>query len=301
MKLSATALGLFLSFSLTTACIAAEAEEKEVEIGKRVIRISAGNDFLEEFDADGDGLVSKDEFEAEWDGAMEADFEDFDADEDGFISEDEFEDEIEIRVEKVLDRVSVKVGRVLGRLENSFDFDFDFDFDGAEFEIEIEEHIERAMRHAEHGMRRFERRMRGLESNPERMLEKYDENDNGELDPEELEKIRQAHKAAKERHEAMKKEHAAKMEEHRAEMKERHKAMTEKMKARRAEALAKLDTDGNGTVSRDEFNQRLDQHFEKLDTNGDGELSEEELEEAHWAFQGSLHPHVRVRTKKEVR
>ena len=297
MKLSATALGLFLSFSLTTACMAAEAGEKEVDIEQRVIRITADHDFLEAFDADGDGKVSKQEFEAEWDGGMDADFEDFDADEDGFISEEEFEDEIEARVARIMKRVSVSVGRALGRLENSFDFDFDFD--GAEFEADIEETIERAMRHAERGLRHAERRMRVMPFDEGRMLEEFDENENGELDPDELEKIRQAHKEAMERHKARMEKHQARMEEHRAEMKQRHKEYAEKMQERRAEALAELDEDGNGKISRQEFNKRFDERFEKLDKDGDGELSEDELEAAHWAFGRDRHPHIFIKTKEK--
>ena len=299
MNISATALGLFLSFSLTTACLAAEAGEKKVATEKRVIRINTNNDFLEAFDADGDGKVSKTEFEAEWDGGMDADFEDFDADQDGFISEEEFEDEIEARVEKILKRVSVRVGRALGRLENSFDFDFDFDFDGTEFEADIEEAIERAMRHAERGLRHAERgwrhaerRMRVMPFDEGSMLEKYDENENGELDPEELEKIRQAHKEAMERHKA-------RMEEHRAEMKERHKEYAEKMQERRQAALAEIDQDGNGKISRQEFNKRFDKRFEKLDKDGDGELSEDELEAARWAFDRGWHPRIFIKTKEK--
>lgn len=303
MNTSAAALGLVLSFSLATACMAAEAGEKEVDIEQRVIRINTDNDFLEAFDADADGKVSKQEFEAEWEGRMDADFEDFDADEDGFISEDEFEDEIEARVEKVMKRVSVRVGRALGRLENSFDFDFDFDFDGTEFETDIEEAIERAMRHAERGLRHAERgwhhaehRMRGRHRDPARMLDKFDENENGELDPEELDKIRQAHKEAMERHKARMEKRQAKMEEHRAEMKERHKEYAEKMQERRAEALAELDEDGNGKISREEFNKRFDERFEKLDKNDDGELSEDELEAARWAFGRGRHPRIFIKT-----
>lgn len=306
MNTSAAALGLVLSFSLATACMAAEAGAKEVTPLKRVIRINTGNDFIEAFDTDGDGKVSQAEFEAEWDGRMDADFADFDADEDGFISEEEFEDEIEARVEKIMKRVSVKVGRALGRMEKSFDFDFDFDFDGTEFELDIEEAIERAMRHAERGLRHAERgwrhaerRMRFSHHRHQRLLEEFDENGDGELDPEELEKIRQAHKEMIEARKQEMEEHKAEMEKHRAEMKERHKEYAEKMKERRAEVLAELDEDGNGKISREEFNKRYDERFEKLDTNGDGELSEDELEAARWAFGRGWHPRVVIKTKEK--
>ena len=312
MKAPATALGLIMSLSLTTACMAAEAGEKEMEVEQRVSRIDRDYYFLKEFDADGDGKVSRKEFEAEWDGRLDAEFEDFDANKDGFVTRDEFTDEIQELVGEIMKGVSVKLGRALGRLDHSFDFDFDFDFgdtvfefDGVEFGAELEEQIERAMRHAErgmrhaeHGLRRAERRMKYTHHRQERLLEEYDENENGELDPDELEKIRQAHKEMMEARKKEMEEHKALMKEHRAEMKKLHQAFGEKMKERRRAALAELDTDGNGKISRDEFNQRLDGRFEELDKNGDGELSEDEMEGAQWAFGRSWHPRVVVKLKE---
>ena len=49
-----------------------------------------------------------------------------------------------------------------------------------------------------------------------------------------------------------------------------------------AEMLKRADTDGDGTVSRDEFikarTARLEQTFERMDANGDGKLDEQEAE-----------------------
>lgn len=48
-------------------------------------------------------------------------------------------------------------------------------------------------------------------------------------------------------------------------------------RAQRPSALERLDTDGDGVVSRDEF-ERAHDPFTRLDENGDGVLSEDELE-----------------------
>ncbi len=40
--------------------------------------------------------------------------------------------------------------------------------------------------------------------------------------------------------------------------------------------FAKVDTDGNGTISKSEFLAKHEEKFDKMDTNGDGEISKEE-------------------------
>ncbi|MEE8371678.1 MAG: hypothetical protein V3R73_05970, partial [Sphingomonadales bacterium] len=178
MKRAATALGLIVSVSLSVAGMTAWAQEKKVDTekpvkiekkikivkkdGRRsVIRINGGKDFLEHFDADEDGKVSKSEFEDEWDGDFGGDFEDFDLDGDGFLTEEEFEEHISASVHAALKGVSKHLGRAFRGMGR--DFDFDFDFDGEEFEEMIERRVERALRHAERGMRHAERDIRRAE------------------------------------------------------------------------------------------------------------------------------------------
>jgi len=40
--------------------------------------------------------------------------------------------------------------------------------------------------------------------------------------------------------------------------------------------FAKVDTDGNGTISKAEFLAKHEKKFNKMDANGDGEISKEE-------------------------
>jgi len=51
-----------------------------------------------------------------------------------------------------------------------------------------------------------------------------------------------------------------------------------------AEMIKRLDKNGDGTLSREEFEARPKDPFDFLDKNGDGELSEEELENAPGHF-----------------
>lgn len=50
-----------------------------------------------------------------------------------------------------------------------------------------------------------------------------------------------------------------------------------------AKQFAKMDTDGNGTVSEVEFLERAKKRFAKIDANGDGQLAREELQAARKA------------------
>lgn len=47
--------------------------------------------------------------------------------------------------------------------------------------------------------------------------------------------------------------------------------------------FAKMDTDGNGTVSEAEFVNRTKARFAKIDADGNGEITKEELKAAHEA------------------
>lgn len=313
MRISATALGLLVSFSLSAAGMAAWAQEKKVDTEKpvkiekkiiikkkyghrNVIRIDGGKDFLEHFDADEDGKVSKSEFEDEWDGDFGGDFEDFDLDGDGFLSEEEFEEHISEAVHAALKGVSKHLGRAFRGRGRDFDFDFDFDFDSEEFEEMIERRVERALRHAERGMRHVERDIHRAERGKWRhhdrdgLLERYDLDGNGELDEEELKKVKEAHKEALAKRKAV-------MEKHKEAMEERKKQFSERMKERRKEALDRLDEDGDGKISPEEFNKRHMERFKELDKNGDGVLSAEELEAGDWAFH--MPPHHRVKRKSK--
>ena len=64
-----------------------------------------------------------------------------------------------------------------------------------------------------------------------------------------------------------------------AELVAHHEAKQAERKAKRQAAMfAKLDADGNGTISADEFNSRPMRGFDKMDTDGDGVITEEERE-----------------------
>ncbi|MEH6807572.1 MAG: EF-hand domain-containing protein [Hyphomonas oceanitis] len=66
-----------------------------------------------------------------------------------------------------------------------------------------------------------------------------------------------------------------------AEMNAHHEAMEAKRKAERQQAMfAKLDTDGNGKISKAEFETRPMRGMERMDTDGDGTVTEEEREAA---------------------
>ena len=49
---------------------------------------------------------------------------------------------------------------------------------------------------------------------------------------------------------------------------------------RRAAHFAERDSDGSGTISRDEAGERMLEHFDRIDSDGDGELTKEELRAA---------------------
>ena len=71
--------------------------------------------------------------------------------------------------------------------------------------------------------------------------------------------------------------------------KDEMKAAREKM---RAVHISKIDTDGDGRISRAEAaaHPKLAQNFDRIDTNGDGFLSKDELRAAHQAHH-ARHAH----------
>jgi hypothetical protein len=50
---------------------------------------------------------------------------------------------------------------------------------------------------------------------------------------------------------------------------------------RGAKMFEKLDADGNGSVTKDEFMKAQEEHFAKMDANGDGSFTKEEAEAMH--------------------
>ena len=84
----------------------------------------------------------------------------------------------------------------------------------------------------------------------------------------------------------------AKMEQRRAECKADPEKCRKERQARADEHFKKTDSDGNGTLSRDEAGKnmpRLAQRFDTIDTNKDGQLSRDELSAARKAHRGA-HP-----------
>ena len=47
----------------------------------------------------------------------------------------------------------------------------------------------------------------------------------------------------------------------------------------------KLDADGNGSVSKDEFMKAQEEHFAEMDANGDGAFTKDEAEAMHEKFK----------------
>tara|TARA_R100000900_G_scaffold140962_1_gene121741 strand:- start:297 stop:812 length:516 start_codon:yes stop_codon:yes gene_type:complete len=64
-----------------------------------------------------------------------------------------------------------------------------------------------------------------------------------------------------------------------AEMEAHHEAeRAKRMAEMKAKMFAKLDTDGNGTISAEEFNSREHPGFDKADADGDGTVTKEEMD-----------------------
>ncbi|MEP1441481.1 MAG: EF-hand domain-containing protein [Hyphomicrobiales bacterium] len=62
--------------------------------------------------------------------------------------------------------------------------------------------------------------------------------------------------------------------------------------------FAKMDTDGNGTVSEAEFVNRAKARFAKIDADGNGEITKEELKAAHEARKAKRAERKAKRAKK---
>ena len=60
--------------------------------------------------------------------------------------------------------------------------------------------------------------------------------------------------------------------------------------------FAKMDTDGNGTISQAEFLERAKKRFAKMDADNNGEVTKEELKAAHKARKAK---HAERKAKKE--
>ena len=73
------------------------------------------------------------------------------------------------------------------------------------------------------------------------------------------------------------------------ELRAHHQAMRAQHEAKRAERWKKVDTDGDGRISKAEAQAnapRMFEHFDQIDTNKDGFISQEEMKAAH-AKRGS--------------
>jgi len=61
--------------------------------------------------------------------------------------------------------------------------------------------------------------------------------------------------------------------------------------------FAKMDTDGNGTISQAEFLERAKKRFARIDADNNGELTKEELKTAHKARKAK---HAERKAKKKA-
>lgn len=125
---------------------------------------------------------------------------------------------------------------------------------------------------------------------------RIDTNGDGAIDTAEMTAHREAMKAARaERLAAMSEEDRAalqaRMEERRAAMKERRAQRIAAGEAapeqrRKGGWLARLDTDADGLITKEEFAARAVQRFQRLDTDGDGILTPEERAAGRRAARG---------------
>ncbi|MCH8863271.1 MAG: EF-hand domain-containing protein [Proteobacteria bacterium] len=171
--------------------------------------------------------------------------ENYDSDEDGRISREEYNN---------------RANR--GRF-SALDADEDGFIDEAELETDMEERMaermerhaerraERMEHHAERMERHAERAMRNAERYQERILERLDRNGDGEITGEDF--------------------------DFDFNFEFDGEGFRERMQEHRASTLKKLDSDGDGVVSRDEFAARQNKRFDKLDKDQNGTLSADEL------------------------
>lgn len=64
-----------------------------------------------------------------------------------------------------------------------------------------------------------------------------------------------------------------------------------------AKMMEKLDSDGNGSISYDEFQAMTKERFEKMDLDGNGDVTPEEMKEARKAMKDK-HGGKRIKGKK---
>lgn len=118
---------------------------------------------------------------------------------------------------------------------------------------------------------------------------KMDTNGDGTIDAAEMTAHREAMKAARaEKRAAMSEADKARMEQRRAAMKERKAervAAGEAPREKRAKGgwLARVDANGDGMITREEFTAPAMQRFDKMDANNDGIVTPEERKAARGA------------------
>lgn len=113
-----------------------------------------------------------------------------------------------------------------------------------------------------------DRQMRG-----ERMVERFDANGDGDISKEEIETVRAQEFAAADTNG----DGALTLEEVQAHQ----EAKRAERRAQRQQAMFdRLDTDGNGVLTEDEFGPREMERFDRIDSNDDGVISEAEREAA---------------------
>lgn len=129
----------------------------------------------------------------------------------------------------------------------------------ARMEEKGERMAERMERHAERMERMAERALRQAE----RQIERMDRNEDGEINQEDF-------------------EFDFEFDFDEEAFAEKMEGLGERMKARMAKhrerTLKKMDSNGDGVVSREEFTARHDEHFNKMDKDGNGSLSADELD-----------------------
>lgn len=132
-----------------------------------------------------------------------------------------------------------------------------------------------------------------MESQEVSRFDEMDANQDGLLSMEEMKQFFEAKKAEREANRPprpeltdeqkaeLEKKFEGKKRPPRPELTEEQKAeMKAKMEARMAKMFSKVDTDGDGQLSREEFATKASERFAKLDANDDGVVTKEEFKAA---------------------